>query len=369
MGLVCDKQRMKITVVAIVCDLSEVAEYRELASRGHQLHLFHNSSWVPGDAFEGSSVTLSELSVSHRFDYRASQALRKELRQDPPELLYAPYNKTLAVSLRATRGLPIKVVGYRGTMGHLSHWDPASRITYFHPRLAGIVCLSKAVEGYLRKMRAKARLLTAYKGFDVAWYTSAPPADLAEFDLPEKAFVLGFTGNVRPVKGVDILLRALAELPGNSRIHLLLVGQVRDKKVQRMLEKPVYSARVCQTGFRQDACQLTGACDAFVMPSIKREGLCRAVVEAMSQTVPPVVSGVGGMPELVQHGVSGLVVPPSDPAALAKALYAMEQDAPARKRMGAAAHARVRDRFSVEKATGAMESLFGSVLDTVARQD
>jgi glycosyltransferase involved in cell wall biosynthesis len=354
---------MKITVVASACDLSEVAEYCELAARGHRVHVFYDPSWQENGAYEKSDVTTTPLPVSHRLDLRAAKALRAHLLKQTPELIYAPYNKTLAVSLMATRGMRVKVVGYRGTLGHLNHWDPASLMTYFHPRLDGIVCNCKAVQSYMRDKQAKAQLVTAYKGFDVDWYARGQPGNLADFGFPGDAFVVGFTGNVRPVKGIDILLKALAQLPEDSRIQLLLVGEIRDRRVRRMLNDPAFSSRVVSTGFRRDASRLTGACDAFVMPSVEREGVCRAVVEAMSQCVPPIVSDVGGMTELVQDGESGLVVPPSDYDALANALQRMERDVENCKQMGIAAQQCIRDHFSVARATDTMEEFF----DRVAR--
>lgn len=324
--------------------------------------MIHDPSRDCATAFAGTDVTTARLAIRHRLDLCAVRELRRKLVADLPELLYAPANKSLAVSLMATRGLAVKVVGYRGTMGHLSRWDPASLITYFHSRLAGIVCLSKAVEQYLIRMGVTATTLTAYKAFDVQWYTATAPADLGEFNFPARSFIVGFTGNVRPVKGIDILLKALTQLPETSRIQLLLVGEVRCKKVQRLLRNPRYSARVHQTGYRSDACQLTGACDLFVMPSIAREGLCRAVVEAMSQSVPAVVSDVGGMPELVEDGVSGLVVAPSDPTALAEALLTLEQDRTRLASMRQAARTRIQNDFTVARATDRMETLFAAVL-------
>ncbi len=279
-----------------------------------------------------------------------------------PDLIYAPINKTLAVSIAATKKLPIKVVGYRGTMGHLRHYDLGSRLTYLHPRLAGIVSLSKAVENFLLSMHIKAKIITAYKGFDINWYKSDTPASLSEFGFPEDAFIVGFTGNVRPVKGIDILLKALVKLPATSKIKLLLIGEIRCKHVQRMLNDPSFSARVHATGYRKDACHLIGSCDAFVMPSIKREGLCRAVVEAMAQSVPPIVSDVGGMPELVEADVSGIVVPPSDPTVLAKALSKIEQDTDKRLEMGKAAQQRIQDHFTITRTTDKMEELFTLVI-------
>lgn len=353
---------MKITVVANQCDLSEIASYLDLANRGHSIHVIHNPNWQSNGVFDNSPITTATLTVKHRLHLAAIHELKKQLLDNLPDLIYAPINKTLAISIAATKNLPIKVVGYRGTMGHLRHYDLGSRLTYLHPRLDGIVSLSKAVENYLLSMHVKATIITAYKGFDINWYKTDTPASLSEFGFDDDAFIIGFSGNVRPVKGIDILLQALAELPATSKIKLLLIGEIRCKRIQRMLADPAYSTRVTAPGFLKDAYRLIGACDAFVMPSIKREGLCRAVVEAMAQSVPPIVSDVGGMPELVEANISGLVVPPSDPTALAKALSIMEKDANRRLEMGKAAEQRIHDHFTVARTTDGMEKLFYKVL-------
>ena len=354
---------MKVTVVASECDLSEVAEYRELTARGHRVHVFYDPSWRANGAYEQSDVTSTPFPISHRLDFSAAKALRVQLQEQAPDLVYAPNNKTVAVSLMAARGLAIKVIGYRGTLGHLSRWDPASLMTYFYSRLDGIVCNCKAVEGYLRSKHVTARLVTAYKGFDVDWYAEGRPGNLTEFNLGEDAFVVGFTGNVRPVKGIDILLKALSKLLESSRIRVLLIGEIRDRRVRRMLNDPQFSSRVVTTGYRRDASRLAGACDVFVMPSIEREGICRAVVEAMSQCVPPIVSNVGGMTELVRDGESGLVVPPSNPEALLSTLHRIESDDENRKRIGQAAQQRIREHFSVAQATDSLEGFFEEVIE------
>ena len=84
------------------------------------------------------------------------------------------------------------------------------------------------------------------------------------------------------------------------------------------------------------------------MPSTKREGLARAIIEAMAYRVPPVVTNAGGSPELVVDGVSGFVVPPRDAQGLAKAIEKLYRDADLRRRMGEAARERIATDFRNE---------------------
>ena len=87
----------------------------------------------------------------------------------------------------------------------------------------------------------------------------------------------------------------------------------------------------------------------FTLPSTDREGFPRAVVEAMAHGTPPIVSNVGGMPELVEHGVSGLVVPASDPRALANAIVDLFRHPAKRIEMGRQAKQRIHEVFNCRR--------------------
>ena len=85
-----------------------------------------------------------------------------------------------------------------------------------------------------------------------------------------------------------------------------------------------------------------------MLPSVKREGLPKTVIEAMAYGVPPVVTDCGGSPELVADGVSGFVVPVRDPVALARAINELYADAGLRARLGQGARERIASAFRIE---------------------
>lgn len=101
-----------------------------------------------------------------------------------------------------------------------------------------------------------------------------------------------------------------------------------------------------------------------MLPSVRREGLPKTVIEAMALGVAPIVSDTGGSAELVVDGESGLVVPPGDPAALAQAIAALCANPSRRRAMGAAARLRLGTSFRVEDAVAAHLALFRQVLAT-----
>ncbi len=357
---------MKILVYSTQDDRSEQYVFGALARRGHKVQVVCAPEALLHMPLEANGVSIGRLKTRHRLDLVAARAFRRILMASRPDVIYAPRNKTLSVALMATMGLGIPVVAYRGTIGHIHYSDPASWLTYLNPRLAHIHCVSEAVRRHLDQDLhiPSVKLSCIYKGHDVAWY--APPEKAAVWPesvhLPDDAFVVAFTGNIRPVKGVDVLLDAVRGLIRDSRIHVVLIGEIRDPAIERMVTLPGIRERVHTTGFRRDAAQLVGLADAFVMPSVEREGLPRAVIEAMSQSIPVVVSDVGGMPELVEHERSGLVVPPRDAVRLRAALTRLEGDAALQERLGAAGRERIETVFNIETTVNKMESLFSAVV-------
>ncbi len=308
---------------------------------------------------EAAGIEVFPLNIRHRLDLLSARALRKLYHSLQPDVVYAPKNDGLAVSLLAAHARRPAVVGYRGTIGHISRLDPAAWLTYLNPRCQRIVCVSEAVRDYLLSCRIPApRLVTVYKGHDPAWYTTLPKPTRAELGLPTDAFLLGFTGRIRPVKGGDVLLEALRRVPSELNVHLVMVGDIVDPRVRRLAEAPVLRDRVHRLGYRTDAAAIAGLFDVFAMPSVEREGFPRAVIEAMAQGVPPIVSRVGGMPELVRDDESGLTVPPRDPAALAEAIAALAADPERRRRLGAGARRRIATTFHIDHTIARLDTLF-----------
>ena len=336
---------IRVLLSGICNDVVELHLVRALRESGiHVLVIDHPASpaveWCRAEG-----VPHCEHSFKNRFDRRAVALYRDILRGHEVDIIHCLTNRALSTALLAIRNQSnySKIVAYRGTAGHLHRWDPASRLSYLSPRVNGIVCVSDAVRRYLKGIGIPdARLEVIWKGHDPIWYSSATRTSFSELGIPPNATVVGFVGNIRPVKGVDYLLRAFDQTDARENIHLVVIGEVRDLRIAKQVGR---NPRVHFMGYRSDAARLSGACDIAVMPSVEREGLPKAVIEAMAQGVPPVVTGVGGLPELVEDGKCGLVVPPGDAAALCTAIRKLAQDADLRRRMGIAARVRIEGPF------------------------
>lgn len=300
-----------------------------------------------------AGVPTVDIRLPTNFNKEGIAALREELVRGRYHIMHTYNNKAVSNGLRACKGLPVKVICYRGIVGAVSFLDPMSWMRYLNPRIDRIICVADAIRRHFLEMQpAFLRMpaeqpVTIHKGHKLEWYT-ATPADLTDYDIPADAFVVGCTANYRPRKGVDYLIDAVEALPRDLPVHLLLVGRMDAEKLNRRVENSPVRDRIHRVGFVTNAAELSAACDVFCMPSTKREGLSRAIIEAMVYRVAPVVTDTGGSPELVVDGVSGFVVPPRDAQGLADAIEKLYRDDDLRKRMGEAARERIATAFRNE---------------------
>jgi glycosyltransferase involved in cell wall biosynthesis len=354
---------MQILAVSPEPDLPESYLLRGFAQRGVKVHWMGNPKSGRAPLLCDSGISMTDFNPSSKVDPKSIHAIRKILDNGTFDLVHSFTGRALSNALFGSIGRSVRHVAYRGTMGHLSRWDPTSWLTFLNPRVTNI-CVSDAVRNYLLAQGVPSeRAITIHKGHDLAWYDFKSRPTLASLGIPANAVVVGCVANMRPVKGVDLLLEAFLRLLPRKEIHLLLIGEVRDDLIASFLKGETYRENVHATGFRADAPALIGLCDLIVMPSRKREGLPKAVIEAMAQGVAPIVSNVGGMPEVVVDGECGLVVPPSDVDSLSKAILDLVDDREKAKRLGNKARERIRDHFNIEHTIAEHLSLYTSLLE------
>jgi glycosyltransferase involved in cell wall biosynthesis len=186
------------------------------------------------------------------------------------------------------------------------------------------------------------------------------PADArAELGLRPDDFVIGAVGRLYPVKGIQFLVQALAQ----TRVgHLVVIGDGPEKSTLELLADRLGVAdRIHWAGQRPDARNLMPAFDLFVQPSL-HEGMPNTILEAMATGLPVVATAVGGTPEVVAHGVTGLLVSPKSPHALSEAISVLLDDADLRRRMGKAGRERVAQHFTVGRMVRKTEELYERLL-------
>lgn len=360
---------MTIRVLCIVGDADRptVATFVGLRRAGIDLSAVRTPSEAANEVLDTAGVPLLDIPFDSRIVTRGARLLRAELLRGRYDILHLFGNRALETGLRASRRLPVRIVAYRGIVGNVSFLSPISWRRYLNPGIDRIVCVAHAVRNHFLNMRpawlrmpAK-RLVTIHKGHSLDWYTD-PPADLRAFGVPAGAFTVICVANYRPRKGVELLVEAMSSVPED--VHLLLVGNMDSAALHRRISASPASSRIHRPGYLTEAPAVAAACDVAVLPSIKREGLPRSVIEAMAYKTPPIVTDIGGSPELVVDGISGLVVPARDTTAIAQAIRRLYEDPELRNRMGAAARERIRTHFRIEDTIDRTESLYRDLVNT-----
>lgn len=196
---------------------------------------------------------------------------------------------------------------------------------------------------------------------------ASPDRDVrAEAGIPREAPVVGAVGALRPEKAYSVLIEAVGQLVATQpHVRLVLAGDGPERPGLEELARSLgLEEHVRFLGYRSDVADVLAACDVAVCCS-DREGSPLSVLEYMDAGLPVVATRVGGIPDLVEDGVHGLLVPRRDPQALSAALGALLADADRRHDMGRAAAARVRAEFDVDVVVRRFERLY---LELLARR-
>ncbi len=184
----------------------------------------------------------------------------------------------------------------------------------------------------------------------------------ASLGIDSSTAIIGTIGWLLPIKGPDILLRAMMDVwRAHPKAHLVLVGKGEmASELKRMVRERGKESCVHFLGWRDDIWNIFPALDIFVLPS-RNEGMGRVIVEAMAAGKPVIASNVGGIPDLIEHGVNGYLFPSEDSGALAKTIIKLLEDKELAAQMGAAGKRKSR-QFSVESMVEKLDQLYSELI-------
>jgi glycosyltransferase involved in cell wall biosynthesis len=219
-------------------------------------------------------------------------------------------------------------------------------------------------------------------GIDVPRFSKGRSfATRAELGIPESVPIVGMMARLKPRKGIEDFIDAAAIVSWNRPdVCFLIVGEGQKANRSTFTEDAAYRQSILDrirrlglpdkvklTGFRSGIAAVLAEMDVSVLPSLN-EGLSNVLLESMAAGVPVVATRVGGTPEAVEHGETGLLVPPSDPQRLATAIGRLITDRNLASRLGAAGRQSVRDRFGMDRMVHATEQLYLDLLVRKAAQ-
>ncbi len=328
---------LRVLVIIPDPDRPEAELLCQLAERGHTVVCICSPGARARLKLEEAGIAIVEIDFKNRFDLKAMVALRRFIKVVKPDLVHVFSARALSVSLLAFIGFRVPIIAYRGTIGRLSRLDPLSWLSYLNFKVTSIIAVSEAVRQFLISIgRTAPSVITIHKGHRPEWY---PPMDVmkrSEIQATAQDLLITCVANVRPVKGVDLLVDAF-EMLDNPKAKLLLVGSLKGSDLEDRVLRSPKSDRIILAGFRPDATQLIGVSDIVVVPSREREGLPKALLEAMFQGVPVIGTAVGGIPEVIRDGYAGLLVEPNNAQAIATALKKLCDDTQLRQKLGSQA--------------------------------
>ena len=293
-------------------------------------------------------IALHDAAVEGAIDLAATRQLARLCRSLRPDWIVGTFAKEF---------WPLAVVArmQRTPLALFLHIQKLSRLSApLFPWLASRFILpSEYLRDWVVRRRGmpRARTRVLYNPIDVDRFrpdTAVREASRRRFGFSPNDIVVGFAGRFEHQKGVHVLAEALEEVM--SRVPdvrgLWVGGGELAGEIERRIAASAHASRHAREPWSNDIVECFAAMDVLAFPPIRRESFGRVSAEGQACGLPVVASAVGGIPETLRDGVSGLLVPPGDVPAWTRALLTLVNDAELRARMGAAGRAQACERFA-----------------------
>ena len=348
---------------------------------GAQEHVYSLVTRLDRECYDVRVVSLSHGSSVRRLqkagidvtvidepdDRLAVRALADELASFQPEIVHNHMYRAEVVGTRAAlllgeKGCRRPAIISTVHSSRVRCTEDRQTLRRLTPLMDRLIVVSRAIDHKIREEgRAVVPISLIYNGVDLQRYNHQQPCCTLheEYLLPADAQIVGVVARLEAEKGHRTLLEAwplvLAEVP-SARLLIIGEGSERDSLEAQVASLGIED-RVVFTGRREDVPAVTAALDVAVLPSY-REAQGLSVLEAMALGRPVIASRVGGIPEMIEDGVSGLLVEPHDCDALAAGIVRLLTDHPLADMIAHRGHELVHDRFCIELMVHSISDLY-----------
>jgi glycosyltransferase involved in cell wall biosynthesis len=338
---------MKVLFVKQFLDRSEIDLALALHQRGVFIRVLSHSDSLGQEALAAAGIHIASAPYKSKIALGLIRQIRRLLTEEGFDIIYSSDGKGLANAIWASYFMPVKIVGYRGTLAKIRRTDPGYWLGILNPRVEHVICVNRSIYDYMHKFYPAEKLSLNYKGYSLEWAEEAINKPVDPVSFPAGAFVVCLIANTRnrPSKGLPVLIRAM-ELLESTNVHLMFIGE-HDERDRLLAAQGTASDRIHFLGVRKNAAGYLRYAHAFVLSSI-RDGLPRAMKEAMAQSLPIITTNIEGPTELVTDEESGLWVEPNNPEALAQAIKRLSESPELCKKLGDAGRQRLVEQFSSE---------------------
>ena len=323
------------------------------------------------EGLEDAGVPVLCLNQKKPYDLRAVYTLNRKLRRDHTDILHAHLPYSGIIGRIASKFSPVKAVVY----SEHNVWERYHRLTYMANKATfkwndAVIAVSENVEESIRSrmnVNGRPQLGTIANGVDVDQLGQLSKDQgwlKGELGIPAANRIVVNVANFTPKKRhIDLLEAAKRVTEEQPATSFVLVGQgplfdETKAAAHRMgLQDHVFFA-----GFRDDAREIIAAADLFVLSS-QFEGMPVSVLEAMATRTPVLSTRVGGLPEMIEDGVDGVLVEPGAPDKLAASILSTLQDGPLRHSLAERAYSKVESQFDVRHMVRKIEALYIQITD------
>ena len=353
---------------------------KALADRGHEVHLvstdppFRLNEYHPGLRFHQVNTPSYPLFREPQYVLSLSNKVVQVAREHKLEVIHAHYaipHATAALLSRqvlasVSRTVPRVVTTLHGTDITLVGSDPSYSeiVAYSIENSDGVTAVSQSLREATRRELCVRRDIEVIPNFlECTAYRRRDVAALRQRFAPDPATRLVIhVSNFRPVKRIDAVMEVFARINASVPSRLLLVGDGPELGTAYRLGRELGVSHLVEAlGAQEDVIPLLSVADVFLLPSAQ-ESFGLAALEAMACEVPVVASNVGGLPEVIQHGVTGFLHQPDDLDGMAASAVALLTDAALHRRIADAACRRVREHFCVDLVVPMYERYYQRVL-------
>ncbi len=304
--------------------------------------------------------------------------LSRHLKRERIDILHAYnfYANVFAVPAARLAGVPVVLASCRDTG---EYWTARQRrVNQLVCRLAdGVIVNAEAIKARLiEEGYAPEQITVVHNGIH------CPPVKTAAerravrrtLSVPAEGPLIGVVARLARLKGIEYFIDAArAVLNRLPDAHFLIVGDTcvdpgYREELKQLTARLGLQDKLTYTGFRLDIPDLLPALTVSVLPSISGEGLSNSLLESMAAGLPVVATNIGGNPEVVVDGVTGVLVPPKNPSELARAICQVVETRGLAEAMGRAGRQRVVDHFSNDRMIDTTQSLYQELLRRKGRR-
>jgi glycosyltransferase involved in cell wall biosynthesis len=336
---------------------------RGLAKRGHHVVVATRPSRIWAEKAKEARIPYSPLPMTSEVDLRSVRGLIRILREHRVQIVHAQKGKarTLALLAGLFVRIPVLVLN-RGVSFPLTRWN---RLGYTTRRVTAIVAVSHSIKrGLVAQGVSEEKIEVIYSGTDTDRFHPGVDGSTIrrELALTPDHFLVTQVG-VRSWRGNDDVLDAMAQVVRSApQARLLVVGARRPDALHEKARTRGVDGVVRVLGYREDIPEILAASNVTVDASYAGVGLTGSLRESLAVETPVIGTAIEGIPELIQERVTGLLVPPRDPRALAGAILSLIENPTMAREMARAGRKRVEELFSTRAKLERTEALYRRLL-------